>query len=338
MAPHLRVSLLGLLAISAHALDQLDIPVAMQWYTPLRERPVVRVGMAWGAEQPADVREQDATLARQGGYAMVAGRAWHDQNSEIWLRATGVDLRIEGDAQLPQTGPLPDRLQDLRLGGFWRMALADGAIIGLDGEVSSPSDKPYSESDVIGGSATAFARLPTTGRDAWVLVLRYDSTSTLMPGVPLPGIGYQWIRPGLMATLGLPFATVMWRPIDDWSLSANYFPIDAGNASIAWSPGTTIEAPPGSGGKWSVSGNMSVSYENWLLAEREDADQRLTFRTVRAFLAGEWTPLPGDRVRLAVGRILLREVYEADSWGHRDENRFRVDPSWYAAMSFQLGW
>jgi hypothetical protein len=334
----LRLPLLGLLAVSAQALDQLDIPTAMQWYTPLRDRPVVRVGAAWGAEQDADVREQDATLARQGGFASVTGRAWRGADSEIWLRATGVDLRVAGEAQLPASGRLPDRLQDLRIGGFWRMVLTDQTIIGIDADISSPSDRPFSGSDVLAGSATVFSRIPTTGRDAWILVLRYDSTNTLMPGAPLPSVGYQWLRPGLMATLGLPFANIVWRPIDDWSLSANYFPIDAGNASVAWSPGTKAEAPPGQGGPWTVSGNLSVSYENWLLAERENTDERLTFRTVRAFLAGEWSPVPGNRVRLAVGRILLREIYEADSWGHRDENRIRIDPSWFTSIGLQLGW
>jgi len=338
MAPRLSILFLGLIATSAQALDQLDIPTAMQWYAPLRDRPVIRVGLAWGAEQSAEVREQDATLGRQGGFAAVTGRAWRGERSEVWLRTTGVDVQLDGDAQLPVTGALPDRLQDLRLGGFWRMSLKEGAVVGLDAEVSSPSDKPYSGSDVLAVSATLFSRIPTTGRDGWVLVLRYDTTNTLLPGVPLPGIGYQWMRPGLMATVGLPFTNIKWQPIDDWSFSANYFPIDAGKVSVAWSPGTAVDAPPGERGAWTVSGNLAVSYENWLLADRKDTDERLTFRTVRTFLAGEWSPFPGNRIRLAVGRILLREVYETDSWRNRADNRIRVDPSWYSSVELQLGW
>ena len=328
----LRIPLLCLVAAAVPALDQLDLPVAAQWYAPLRERPVLRVASAWGAEESADVRGSDASLARDGGYVTASGRAWRGERSEAWLRLTGVDLRLDGDAALPVTGPLPDRLQDLRLGGFWRMATAGGAIVGLDAEVSSPSDDPYSDSDVLGVGATAFARIPTTGMDAWTLLLRYDSTSTLLSGVPIPGVGYQWIRPGLLATVGIPFVIVDWRPIDDWSFSASYFPIDAGNIGIRWSPGSPAAAPGPARGPWSIGPGMSVSYENWFRADRPDEDVRLTFRTVRAFVVGEWKPSPPFALRLALGRILLREVYETEDWSHRDENRFRTDPAWYGSL------
>lgn len=316
----------------APALDHLDLPVARQWYAPIRDRPTASIAGAWGVEEVADVRGGDATLARDGGYASAAGRAWRGERSEAWLRATGVDLRLDGGAALPATGLLPDRLQDLRLGGFWRMATAGGAIVGLDAEISSPSDRPYSGGDVIGASATAFARLPTTGMDAWTLLLRYDRTSTLLSGAPIPGVGYQWLRPGLMATVGIPFLMVDWRPIDDWSVSASYFPIDAGNVGIRWSPGSPAAAPGPARGPWSLGAGMSVSYENWYRAGREDEDRRLTFRTVRTFAVGEWKPAPPFALRLALGRILLREVYETERWSDRSDNRFRTDPAWYGAL------
>ena len=319
------------------ALDQLDVPVVGQWYMPLRDRPVVLVSAAWGVEQAADVRDGAGSLERSGGFAGISTRVWRDAQSEVRLRATGVDVRLDGDAQLPHSGVLPDRLQDLRLGGFWRRVSASGAIFGLDGEVSSPSDRPYSGGEVIAESATAFARLPTTGMDAWILSLRYDSTSTLAPGIPLPGIGYQWLRPGLMATVGLPFAMVLWRPIDDWSLAASYFPIDTGSITVSWAPGTPAAMPGPGQAPWSLSAGASVNYENWLLADRTDRDDRLTFRTVKAFLSSEWHPVPGSSLRLTAGRILLREVYFADKWSDRSDDRLFTDPAWYASAGLQFG-
>ena len=59
-----RIPLLCLVAAAIPALDQLDLPVVGQWYAPLRERPVARVASAWGAEESADVRGSDASLAR----------------------------------------------------------------------------------------------------------------------------------------------------------------------------------------------------------------------------------------------------------------------------------
>ena len=329
--------LIGLMCASLPALDQLDVPIARQWFTPIQPDAAPRLSGAWGVEQAAAVRGAATTLQRAGGFASVTGRVWHDANAESWVRATIVDIRVDSDAALPVTGQLPHHLQDIRLGGFWRMKTASGAIVGVDAELSSPSDQPYANREVIAHSATLFSRVPTTGMDAWLLVLRHDSTSAIRSGVPLPGVGYQWMRPGLRASLGIPFAMIDWRPIDDWSVSANYFPIDTGNIAVCWAPGSPALAMAPTIAPWAARAGMSVNYETWLRADRVDHDDRLTFRTIRAYVSGSWEPSSDCSLQLAVGRILLREVYETHNRSTRADNNIRIDPAWYGALSFKLG-
>jgi hypothetical protein len=323
----------GLLA----ALDQVDLVSAGQWFVPLMPRPDVRVGASTTFEGAADVRDQDATVRRRGVGAGATGRVWHDDQSEAWVRVIGTDVQVDSDARLPVTGALPDHLQDLRVGGFVRRIETDGTIWGFDGEISSPSDQPFAHGRDVAVSATAFARLPAEGRDGWLLMLRYDRTRTLLPGVPLPTAAYQFVRPGLMVTIGAP-VLVIWRPADDWSLNASYFPIDVGQAAVSWIPGTPKDAPPWRIGHWLVQGGGQIAYDNWFRADRSENDDRLTFRTVRTFVAGEWRPLPGNSVRLALGRILLNEIYETQSWSTRAENRIRLDSAWYGTLGVVLAY
>lgn len=334
-----RLAILGCvcLACGAPALDQLDMPAASQWYLPLMPRPSFRATSTYGLESSAPVHGQDASLGRSGGFAQASVRMFRTDDGEAWLRLSGADVRLDGAAALPRTGPLPGRLQDARIGGFVRQVRGDGGVLGLDAELSSPSDRPYAGSDVLSISATAFASIPAGEGSGWILGLRYDSTRSFLPGVPLPFAAYRLSRPddGLTAMIGLP-ASIDWIPTDGLKLSAGWFPVDAVRSEATWDP-ALVRGRPWVSGPWAIQAGAAITYEDWLRSGREDSDAQLTFRTVRAYAAGEWRPFPGSRIRLSAGRILAREVYETGSWTDRGGNRLETGPAWYGAVSATTG-
>ena len=339
MNPLLPACALLALTTALPALDALDSPAVAQWYMPLRDRPQVRLTGAFGSEQSVAVRDQATSLGRSGGFAQVAGRVWKDDSSEAWVRTGAAQVRLDGDAQLPQSGALPEKLQDVRVGGFYRMTTSEGRIFGVDAEISSPADHPYASARLISVGGTAFSFIPTTGMDGWQLGLRYDRNSTFLPGVPLPMVAYQWFRPedGLRINAGIPFVMADWRWVDDWSVGGSFFPVDRVQAAVTWAPGTP-KAKLGPGGPWAVKAGGSISAESWLLSDLDDPKERLIFRTVRVFVSGEWRPFPGNSLRLTGGRILQRDVYITDSPTVRGTDRLSTDPAWYGSLALTTGY
>ena len=327
-----------LLATPAAGLDIIDLSTAAQWYGPVRDHPLVRLSSSWGWESTAHNREdEEQTLRRSGGGALVAGRVLRTASSEAWLRVAGVDIRQDSTVVLPETGELPDRLRDVRVGGFVRHASSDGrTVIGLDAESSSPSDVPYSGSETLAASATLFGSLPAGERDAWVLALRWDSSRTFLPNVPLPGISYRIDRsPDWSAVIGLPFLQADARIAPQVRIAATWAIIDTFTSAISWTPGNDQRpalAP------WILSLGASYTAEVWLRADRIDEDERLVYRTGRVFAAGEWQPLPGNRLRLAGGWIPRRTVEESDSTGFSShgDNRVVLGDAWFTSLGLRL--
>lgn len=326
-----------LLSPASWALDVLDLSTAGQWFQPVRERPSIRLQSAYGWESPGRQRdEEQRSLTRNGGYALVAGRVWRDERQEVVVRAGAVDIKQYSDVVLPETGALPEQLQDVRIGAFWRTVSADTrTVLGLDVESSSPSDVPYSGNETESFSATAFAGLPSGERDSWILGLRYDSNRSFAPGVPLPAVAYRFDHsPAWTAIIGLPVTSIegslapQIRGLLLWSL------VDVFKAEVQWLPGNeqrTFLAP------WIVSLGASQTGETWLRADREDEDQRLYYRTGRVYLAGEYQPFPGNRLRLAGGWIPYRFVQESDSV-FSSENRVHLDPAWFGSLGLRLAY
>ena len=103
------------------ALDVLDLSTAGQWFQPLRERPTVRLQAVYGWESPARQHDDEQrSLAREGGYALVAGRIWRHERQEVLIRVGAINIEQSGDVTLPETGALPHQLQDVRVEAFWR--------------------------------------------------------------------------------------------------------------------------------------------------------------------------------------------------------------------------
>ncbi len=338
MNPLRATLLLSVLAAPLAALDQLDLSTAGQWYAPLRERPSARLQSAFGWETPAHNRDADEQhFSRSGGAALVAGRVMHDATSEAWVRVAAIDIRQDSTVVLPQTGSLPERLQDVRIGGFWRTVspAEPRRVLGVDVESSSPSDVPYSGKDVLAASATVFASLPAAGRDSWALGIRWDSNRSFLPNIPLPYVSYRWDHgPDWVAIVGLPFTTADIRLATGIRAGLTWAIFDTFIATTSWTPG---HDGPAFLAPWTVQLGVSQTAENWLRADRPDTDLRLTYKTIRIYTAGEWSPFPGNRLRLAGGIIPRRSIQENDS-SFSSENRIVLDGAWFTSLGLRLAY
>jgi hypothetical protein len=179
------------------------------------------------------VTGQPAQLGMNAEYVRVA--------APLGIPATGAPLwigiarfgrlELSTDAILPDSGGrVPDQLWLVETGVMHIRPLEGGGTIGGTFLFGSASDRPYAAGRDLTLMAIGFYNRPARREDdEWSFSLFYSPTSQLP--YPLPGIAYLW-RPDetLEAKIGVP-ASIEWRPTEDWTVSANYFPLVNVNAT-----------------------------------------------------------------------------------------------------------
>jgi hypothetical protein len=185
----------------------------------------VSLGGFWAPAVAVD--GQPATLGMNAQFARVAAPlAPPGEGKPLWLGIAKFGrLEIATDAVLPDSlEPVPDQFWLVETGLMHVRPLAGGGTLGGTFLFGSASDKPYDAARDLTLMAIAFYNRPAANeRDEWNFSLFYSPTSQLP--YPLPGLAYAW-RPGdtFEAKIGVP-AAVEWRPDDDWTFTANYFPL-----------------------------------------------------------------------------------------------------------------
>ncbi len=127
-------------------------------------------------------------------------------------------------AVLPNTGdPFPKELWDVRFGTSYRHLFDNGWIGGGTVTLGSASDKPFHSIDEMTVGATAFLRVPQGEHNAWLFSLNFSTNSEVLPFIPIPGVAYLYApSDAFHATIGFPFASVFYRPDEDWTLQLSY--------------------------------------------------------------------------------------------------------------------
>src|SRR5262249_6539956 len=113
----------------------------------------------------------------------------------------------------------PDDLWNVHVGTSYRHLFSNGWVGGGNVTVGSASDKPFHSFDEMVVGASSFLRVPQGEHNAWLFSLNYSTNREFLNGIPLPGAAYfyaptDWFQ----ATIGLPFASMTIRPLEDLTL------------------------------------------------------------------------------------------------------------------------
>ena len=81
---------------------------------------------------------------------------------------------------------VPDELYRVGLQVGYSERLDNGHMIGVLGGISSNSDKPFADTDVIGFNAMATWMIPSNGRNSWIATLQYDNQRSFYPTCHYP--------------------------------------------------------------------------------------------------------------------------------------------------------
>jgi hypothetical protein len=294
--------------------------------TPFGSAAPVALGGFWAPAVAVD--GQDADLAVNAQFARVAAPVGVPvEGRPLWLAIARFGrLELATDAVLPDSGQaIPDQLWLVETGFMHIRPLADGGSLGGTFLFGSASDRPYAAGRDLTLMAVGFYNRPASRvDDEWSFSVFYSPTSQLP--YPLPGIAYVW-RPSdrLEAKIGLPPA-IEWRPTDDWTFTANYFPLVNFNATARRRLADTLAA---------IAFYRSDT-EIYFLADRRQDDQRFFVFDQRAAVGLEQTLGRGFTIEATASYIFDRQLFQGTNFstGRTDLVRFEDG----LGLSLQVLW
>lgn len=302
---------------------------AMDWsmFQPGIRKFTMSVKDSW-MESPRATQD-GRSFSRQEWRGSLTLQAFANESDEIQVGLHAGTDQIELNQALPKSGPVPENMQTGSVWTSWRHVEKNGLGYGLRVGYSGSGDDLESR-DCQSARATAFVRLAgTDADDAWFLTLMYDERSQLAPGIPLPGIAYQWVEgKEWTAVLGLPFAMVRWKPQRSFELGALASPF----AASAWtniSPVETVSA-------FRLYSSIEWSSDRWFRHNRTDTDDTITLSGIRAVAGPNLNYGMGLDLRAYAGWAFDQWIAEGDSASERRNNRVTLPDGlvWGASVQF----
>ncbi|MEW5914499.1 MAG: hypothetical protein AB1814_18230 [Thermodesulfobacteriota bacterium] len=318
--PHLRLLacllLAGLLGLLLAAPVLAQPPMAM-WFDPTLGdlKADISYSAAYAPERGVEGQAADLGYWRQGVTWLAP--LWQSRRQELSLHGKVDYMHLDTSAVLPDSRrAFPRELWDLRLGGTYRRQLSGGWVLGGDLTVGSPSDRPFNSYDDTSINATVTMMTVEQKRHYWLFFVNYSNTRDFLPDVPIPGVAYAF-RPGpeLQVLLGLPLASLHWRPAPRVNLRGLYvFPrtviTHAGYHLTKW-----LEAYTG----------FDWTYQRYFLHDRNDQKDRFFFYQKQIKLGLDFRLVPGLRLDLSGGYVFDRLWFEGNDWDDRDQDRINLE-------------
>jgi hypothetical protein len=271
---------------------------------PFGSSAPVSLGAFWAPAVGVD--GQAADLAINAEFARVAAPIGVPaEGKPLWLAIAKFGrLELATDAVLPDSGlAVPNQLWLVETGFMHVRPLDNGGSIGGTFLFGSASDRPYAAGRDLTLMTVGFYNRPAArADDEWSFSVFYSPTSQLP--YPLPGIAYVW-RPSdrFEAKIGLPPA-VEWRPTDDWTFTANYFPLVNFNATARRRLADTL----------SLIAFYRSDTEIYFLADRRQDDQRFFVFDQRAAVGLEQMLGRGFSLEATASYIFDRKLFQGTSF------------------------
>lgn len=271
---------------------------------PFGSSAPISLGGFWAA--PVDVHGQADRLAMNSQFARLAVPIGIPaEGRPLWIAIAKFGrLEIATDAVLPDSGQaVPDQLWLVETGFFHVRPLAGGGSLGGTFLFGSASDRPYAAGRDLTLMTVGFYNRPAANdRDEWSYSVFYSPTSQLP--YPLPGIAYVW-RPSdaFEAKIGLP-PSLEYRPTDDWTFTANYFPLVNFNATARRRLSNTL----------SLLAFYRSDTEIYFLADRVQDDQRFYVFDQRAAVGLEQSLARGFTLEATASYIFDRTLFQGTNF------------------------
>jgi len=212
------------------------------------------------------------------------------RNVTVGFSVTYLDLEVPPGAAAA-VGATIDRLVDQNVAVGFAVGEVMGWQLDAVAGIGHTGDTAYSDGQALYGMGDLIFTKQLDETSNLQLFVNYDGNRTVFPDIPLPGIAYnRRVSDELSYTLGLPFNSVTWTPIESLVVKVDY----------------------GVPSSFNARADLTV-YENvtvfGLIANRSDAfvldgdvsDRRIIFEQYRAEGGIRWEPCPNFGIEVAGG-------------------------------------
>jgi hypothetical protein len=162
---------------------------------------------------PVEATNSTEDFSRTTEQFSLAGVVWKSQDAELQLNGQERISELRTDAVFPSGLPLPDQLQETRVGFLYKRLFGGGWDGGASASIGSWSDSPLTHTALPIVNAALFLRMPSGQANAWIFSLSYSNERSELNDVPVPGVEFAWtVDPTLQVLLGFPVESVVWKP------------------------------------------------------------------------------------------------------------------------------
>lgn len=280
----------------------------------------------WYPTRPLSNVAGELGLVRQG----LAGAVpiWRQDGQTVLLTAGIRNSLFFTDAILPDTQrPFPSELWNISLGLMYAHKFDNGWSGGLSTTFGSASDKPFHSIEEMNVSFFGFLQMPARNeRDAWLFSLMYSPVGNV--AFPIPGIAYSW-KPSdeLHVNIGLPFS-VMWKPVEDLTLTCSYIPVTNVNARATYRVNSGLN----------VYGGFEWLYEAYFLADRAQRRDRFLAFEKRLIGGVRWDFWTHAALDLNAGYAFDRYYGEGQNQISNLHDKVDVSPGPFAGANLLFKW
>lgn len=253
---------------------------------------------------------------------------WQNSTDEFYADGrVGVET-FNTNAVLPNTQqPFPSDLWNVSLGTGYRHLFDNGWTGGGAISIGSASDQPFNSIREMTISVTAFARMPSGDRNAWVFGAAMSSNSQVLPYIPIPFVAYLYNpNNNFQAMLGFPFATVIYRPIENLTLSMSYAILTNFHTRATYRLAKS----------WSVFAALDFDSENYWLADRPVENQRFFYYNDRLSTGSQVVLARNALLQFSGGYVFDRFYFEGTSFTDQSFNRVRIGPGAFLEARIQV--
>jgi hypothetical protein len=250
---------------------------------------------------------------------------YYDDGDNLSLSLGGSNLHF-GEAQtIPMSGvEIPVDLWRVDVGANYSRKLDDDKILGGRVSVGSASDHPFSKFDVVTVGASAFYSWATSERSRWMVTLFFSNNNPIANYIPIPGFAYIYRTDTFTGIFGLPFSSIVWRPVTPWMFTFAFF-------------GPTINSEAAYGDPKTAQAFLGFSWQqqSYLREDRPDVRDRLYYDEKHAPVGVRFPLLKGVLTELSLGYSFDRFAYEGTHFHDRSSGAASLGSSWYAAWNFK---
>jgi hypothetical protein len=231
----------------------------------------VTYGITWFPREV--VKDQNTNLQDVRQNFLISAPFYQDSCNQWGVSARVLNETISTGAVLPDTGrEFPHELWNVSFGTNYSHLFDNGWIGGGTLHIGSASDRPFDGLRETTFGATAFLRVPQGEHNAWLFSLNFSTNSEVLNYIPIPGIAYFWApAPWFQATVGFPFASIMYRPMDDLTIQLSYALLTTFHTRV------TYRVAP----QFKVFGAFDINNESYLLFDRPNIQDRFYYFDMR---------------------------------------------------------